>query len=145
HAARGCFHSAPFTALLLVLRVVGAVPVFLSRHWRDLSHLRLRVALFCAVAANAVGKYPDLPALYSYSHRGVCAASPTQGGGIPCRRSRRLKRRSIRGAISRASGSGAAITPRDSRSASISRPPTAAISCAPPARALTPSLSLPPT
>src|SRR5207245_2996415 len=113
HVARRCLHSPPSTALHLVLRLAGAIPLLLPRHWGDLPHLRLRVALFRALASNAVGSCPDLPALYSHSHRGVCAASPVQGGGGACQRRRRLTPSSIRGAISRASGSGAAITRRD--------------------------------
>src|SRR5262249_38740631 len=145
HAARRRFHALGLTALRLVLRLAGAIPLLQSGRRRDLSHLRLQLALFRALASDPVGRSADLHPLHSHSHSGVCVASPTQGGGAPCRRSPRLRSRSIPGAISRASTSGAASTRRDSRFASISSPRTAATSCARPVPAPTRSSSLPPT
>src|SRR5262249_46618287 len=144
-AGRRSFYDPGPPAVRLVLRVAGAVPVFLPGRRRDLSYLRCELALFRALASDRVRSTADLRPLHSHSHDGICVASPTQGGGAPCRRRRRLRSRSTLGAISRASASGAASTRRGSRSASISRPRTAATSCARLAPAPTSSSSRPPT
>src|SRR5262249_56039231 len=143
--ARRHFHPFGRTALRLVLRLAGTILVLLSRRRRDLSHLRRKLALLRALAADPVGKPADLRALRSHSRNGICAASPTQGRGAPCRCSPRLSSRSIPGAISRASTSGATSTRRGGRSASISSPRPAATPAPPPAPPPPGNSSRPPT
>ena len=72
HASRGHVHAPVLTALRLVLRVAGAVPLLLSGRRSALSHLRLQLPLFRALASDAVGGAPDLRPLHSHSHRRVC-------------------------------------------------------------------------
>src|SRR5262249_20958435 len=141
HAARRRVHDLVLAALRLVFRLAGAVPLLLSRRRRGLPDLRLRLPLLRALAPRRLGRSRDLWSLRPLAACAICAARPAKIGREPCRPGLR----SIRVATSKASEGEEARRPSVCRSASISRPPTAAFCCVRPARVPTRSSSRRPT